>query len=318
MLFFDGLRQVPPAFGPSAVTIGKFDGLHLGHRGVIGQLRELAGERGLQSVVVTFDRNPLSLLRPEACPPALVSNAQKVELLADAGVDATLMLAFDEALSRLTPREFADRVLVGALHAQVVLCGADFRFGAGGAGDLATLRELGAESGFDVVLIDDVRVDGVNGEHRVSSSEVRSLLAQGRVREVAGMLGRPARIRSTVVPGDQLGRELGYPTANLDPDLEGLLPADGVYACWAVVDGRRYGAAVSIGNNPTFDGVPAHQVEAHLFDQSIDLYGSPIELEYIDYVRPMLKFGSVDKLVATLRQDDRTIRPLLRKQRLGV
>ncbi len=311
MRFFEGLAQVPAGFGPSAVTIGKFDGLHLGHRGVIRQLRELAGERGLESVVVTFDRNPLSLLRPEACPPALVSNGQKADLLAEAGVDATVMLTFDLALSRLTPAEFVTSVLVDALHAQVVLCGADFRFGAGGAGDLATLRELGAASGFDVVLIDDVRVDGPQGQHRASSSEVRQFLAEGRVRDAARMLGRPARIRSTVVPGEQLGRELGYPTANLDPDLEGLLPADGVYACWAIVDGHRYGAAVSIGNNPTFDGVPEHQVEAHLFDQSIDLYGKPIELEFVDYVRPMKRFDSVDDLVAALRQDDATIRGIL-------
>ncbi len=311
MQFFDGLGAVPPGFGPSAVTVGKFDGLHIGHRDVIRHLRELADERGLVAAVVTFDRNPLSLLAPEKCPDALVSNAQKRELLEGAELDATLMLHFDRQLADEPPERFVELVLVGSLHAQLVLCGADFRFGAGGAGDVGLLRRLGVEHGFDVVILEDLVADDAGTSRRASSTWVRDLLAEGRVREAARLLGRLPSIRSTVVHGEQRGRELGYPTANLDPAVEGYLPLDGVYATWVIVDGVRYGAATSIGNNPTFEGVPDHQVETHLFDQRIDLYDKPISLEFVDYLRPMNSFPSVDALVEQLHRDDEHIRAIL-------
>ncbi|HEU0207178.1 MAG TPA: bifunctional riboflavin kinase/FAD synthetase [Pseudolysinimonas sp.] len=317
MQFFDGLGEVPNGFGPSAVTIGKFDGLHLGHRGVLRQLRERADERGLTATVVTFDRNPLQLLAPEKCPDALVGNAQKRRLLADAGVDATLMLRFDRHLADEPAELFIENVLTRALHAQVVLCGADFRFGARGAGDVELLRHAGAANGFDVVILSDVLVEGLSGARRASATWVRELLAEGRVREAAALLGRLPSIHSTVVHGEQRGRELGYPTANLDPAIEGYLPADGVYATWAVVDGVSYGAATSIGNNPTFDGIPQHRVETHLFDQRLDLYDRPIELQFVEYLRPMNKFESVEALVDQLHRDDERIRAILGAERLA-
>ena len=317
MQFFDGLGEVPAGFGPSAVTIGKFDGLHLGHRSVLRQLRELADERGLTATVVTFDRNPLQLLAPDKCPDALVSNAQKRELLEAAAVDATLMLHFDRELADESPEYFIENILVGALHAQVVLCGADFRFGARGAGDVELLRRAGVEHGFDVVILSDVQVEGAGGARRASATWVRELLAAGRVREAAQLLGRLPSIRSTVVHGEQRGRELGYPTANLDPAIEGFLPLDGVYATWAVIDGVSYGSATSIGNNPTFEGVPQHQVETHLFDQKLDLYDKPIELQFVDYVRPMNKFESVEALVARLHEDDLLVRQILAGETAG-
>jgi riboflavin kinase / FMN adenylyltransferase len=320
MRVYDGPEGVPPDAGPAAVTIGKFDGVHLGHRAVIRQLREVADKRGLAATVVTFDRHPMSVIRPEACPPAVASITQKVELLAAAGVDATLVVAFDESRADQDPEEFVREVLVDALHAQVVLCGADFRFGAHGAGDLELLRRLGPGLGFAVLPIDDVRIDdamtaGAGG--RVSSTRIRELMAEGRVREAGELLGRPPLVRSIVIGGQRVGRELGYPTANLDPArLEGLLPADGVYACWALVDGELHGAAVSIGDNPTFEGVPAHQAEAHLFGFDRDIYDRPIELRFMEYVRPMLKFDGMEELMAALRQDDATIRAMLGVDRL--
>lgn len=307
MLLFEGTGAVPAGFGPSAVTIGKFDGVHLGHRGVIAQLSALAQPRGLQPVVVTFDRHPFSLLRPEACPDALVSNAQRAVLLADTPVAATLVLEFTRELSELSPEQFVERILVDALDAKLVLAGADFRFGFKGAGTIETLRDLGVRYGFEVVLIDDVRVDG----ERVSSTKIRELLTAGDVRAAAALLGRHPSVRSTVVHGDAIGREIGFPTANLDPAIEGFLPADGVYAAWAYIDGVRYGAAVSIGNNPTFDGVPARRTEAHLLDASVDAYGKAIELRFIEYVRPMVKFDGVDDLVAALTADADRIRAIL-------
>jgi riboflavin kinase/FMN adenylyltransferase len=309
--FFDGLGEVPPGVGPSAVAVGKFDGLHLGHRDVLRQLREVADRRGLLDAVVTFDRNPLSLLAPEKCPVPLVSNAQKRDLLETAGVDATLMLHFDAQLAAEAPERFVESVLVGALHAEVVLCGVDFRFGTRGSGDVELLRRLGVEHGFEVVILEDVQSDDAGASRRASSTWVRELLGQGRVREAAQLLGRPPSIRSTVVHGEQRGRELGYPTANLDPDIEGYLPLDGVYATWVVVDGARYGAATSIGNNPTFEGVPMHQVETHIFDQKLDLYDKPIGVQFVEYLRPMYKFDSVESLVAQLHRDDERIRVIL-------
>jgi riboflavin kinase/FMN adenylyltransferase len=307
MLLFDGLDSVPAGFGPSAVTIGKFDGVHLGHHGVLAQLRSLAAERGLEPVVVTFDRHPFALLRPDECPDALVSNDQRAELLAAAGVEATLVLEFTRALSELPPVEFAERILHDALDARLVLVGADFRYGYRGEGRVDTLREQGTRFGFDVVLIDDVLIDGA----RVSSTTIRQLLATGDVRAAAPLLGRYPRVRSTVVHGDAIGREIGFPTANLDPAIEGFLPADGVYASWAWIDGIRYGAAVSIGNNPTFDGIPARRTEAHLLDASVDAYGKVIELDFVEYLRPMVKFDGLDPLVAALAADVERIRAIL-------
>jgi riboflavin kinase/FMN adenylyltransferase len=311
MQFFDGLGAVPPDFGPSTVTIGKFDGLHLGHRDVLRQLREYAAQRALTSAVVTFDRNPLSVLAPEKCPPPLVSNGQKRELLESAGVDATLMLHFDAAFAAQQPERFVLDVLVDALHARLVLCGADFRFGARGAGNVDLLRVLGEEHGFEILIPDDVRADDAGASRRASSTWVRELLAAGRVRDAATMLARVPSIRSHVVHGEQRGRLLGYPTANLDPALEGYLPLDGVYATWVLVDGARYGAATSIGNNPTFEGIPQHQVESHLFDQKLDLYDKPIEVQFVEYIRPMNKFDSAEALASQMARDEQRIREIL-------
>ena len=308
MEFWTDTESVPADFGPSAVTVGKFDGLHAGHRAVIDHLRAIATDRHLVPTVVTFDRNPLSLIRPELCPEPLVSNAQKVQLLESAGVGAVLMVTFDEALRDMTPEEFVQQILVDALNAEVMFVGSDFRFGAKGAGDVALLESLGRDFGFEVIRIDDV---APNGPRRVSSTWVRELLAEGDVKQASRLLGGLPSVRSTVVHGAHRGRELGYPTANLAPELEGFTPADGVYAAWLVVDGNRYGAAVSIGNNPTFDGVPEKQVEAHAIDQDFDLYDKTVTLEFVDRIRGMWKFDSIDELVEQIARDEEDARRIL-------
>lgn len=310
MQVFSEVSQVPRDFGPAAVTIGKFDGVHAGHHAVLDALEDAAAEQGLVSTVVTFDRNPLSLLAPEKCPEALASNAKKIELLAAAGVGATLMLAFDRAFSEQAPEDFVTSILVEALHAKVVFVGADFRFGVKGSGTVWLLTQLGSKFGFEVRQIPEL-LTGADEERRVSSTWIRELLDDGDVAGAAVPLGRLHSIRSTVVHGEQRGRELGYPTANLSPDIEGFIPRDGVYAAWATVDGHRYGAAVSIGNNPTFEGVPQKQVEAHLLDQNVDLYGETIELEFVDYIRPMNKFPSAEALAEQMRVDEERIRAIL-------
>jgi riboflavin kinase/FMN adenylyltransferase len=298
--FWDALADVPADVGPSAVTIGKFDGVHVGHRAVIGLLEEVAAERGLTPTVVTFDRHPLAVLRPGSVPPSLVSNRQKRELLEAAGVAATLMLTFDDELRSLSPTDFVDRILVGALHARVVFVGDDFRFGVRGSGTVDTLRELGAERGLEVVSIDDVRL---GGGRRASSTWIRELLEAGDVRRAGELLGREPAVRGVVVHGEQRGRELGFPTANLARDSEGHVPADGVYAARVLVGDRVFPAAVSVGHNPTFEGVPAKQVEAHLLDVTMDLYGQEITVMFVDWVRGNVAFEGIDALVEHIRAD---------------
>ncbi len=307
MLLFESPAAMPRDFGPSAVSIGKFDGMHAGHRRIIAELRAVAEAEGLQSVAVTFDRNPLSVLRPELCPAPLLSNAQKVELLDESGLDATLMLEFTEQRASQPPEDFVREVLVDTLRARVLMVGADFRFGSKGAGDVALLEQLGEEHGFRVQRIDDV----VDGERRASSTWIRELLDAGEVDEATRLLGRPPAIRAVVVGGHQRGREMGYPTANLSHDVEGFVPADGVYAARLIIDGEKYGAAVSIGNNPTFEGVPDKTVEAHALDQSFDLYGKTVGLEFVKYIRPMNKFPDADALVRQMNADEIRIRSIL-------
>ncbi|WP_423917610.1 bifunctional riboflavin kinase/FAD synthetase [Frigoribacterium sp. 2-23] len=308
MEFYDSIDAVPAGFGPSAVTIGKFDGVHVGHRAVIGLLEEAAEARGLIPTVVTFDRHPLSVLRPESTPTPLVSNRQKRELLERAGVAATLMLAFDDELRSLTPEEFVDRVLVAALHASIVFVGDDFRFGVRGSGTVDTLRALSAERGFEVVSIDDVRP---GGGRRASSTWIRELLDAGRVREAGALLGREPAVRGVVVHGEQRGRELGFPTANLERTSEGFVPADGVYAARVLIEGTVYPAAVSVGNNPTFEGVPEKQVEAHLLDVSLDLYGAEMTVLFVDWIRGNLRFDGLESLIEQIGDDVETCRRIL-------
>lgn len=308
MQVFRSLSEIPADFGPSAVTIGKFDGVHAGHREMVHRLRTTGAARGLVSAVITFDRNPLAVVRPELCPESLVSVEQKLELLAETDPDATLLLTFDRDVAAETPDEFVRSVLVDALRAKAVLVGADFRFGAGGAGTVGVLRELGAIHGFDVLVIDDVKPAD---DRRVSSSWIRELLTEGRVAEAAVLLGKPHSIRGTVVHGFQRGRLLGYPTANLSREVEGFVPADGVYAAWLTARDIRYPAAVSIGNNPTFEGVPARQIEAHALDADFDIYDEVAEISFVEFVRGMRKFPGPDALAEQMGLDEDRIRSIL-------
>lgn len=308
MQFFDSLNSIPAGFGPTAVTFGKFDGMHVGHRHVLDALFSVANERGLEPAAITFDRNPLSLLAPERCPEAIASNDQKHELFERTGLGTLVQLPFDPALSSMTAQEFVRRVLVDALDARVVLVGPGTRFGAGGKGDFALLTRLGAELGFDVRQLEP-RLD--DGAGRVSSTRIRELLADGDVAEAGRLLGRHPSVRSMVVHGQQRGRAMGYPTANLSPALEGFIPADGVYAGRLTVDGVTMPAAISIGNNPTFEGVPERQVEAHVLDEDLDLYDRIVEVEFVDRIRGMAKFDSLDELIAQMGQDTLDVRGVL-------
>ncbi|WP_431795937.1 bifunctional riboflavin kinase/FAD synthetase [Microbacterium enclense] len=314
MIVFRDPAEVPAGFGPSVVAIGKFDGVHTGHRAVIDRARVEAAD-GAQVVAVTFDRNPLSVLRPEKCPPDVIGPHQKLELLERAGVDATLLLTFDETLAAVPADAFVRRVLVEALAARTVLVGRDFRFGAGGAGDPDLLVRMGEEHGFRVDVVDDVRA--VHADRRVSSTWIREALAAGDIATAARLLGRAPSVWGEVVHGLKRGRELGYPTANLSPDLEGFVPADGVYAGWLIdVEGTRrisYPAAISIGTNPTFDDVHARQVEVYVLDEKdLDLYGHDVEVRFVERVRGMTAFDGVDALLVQMADDVERVRRILR------
>ncbi|UIP58215.1 bifunctional riboflavin kinase/FAD synthetase [Agromyces marinus] len=308
MRTFPGIEAVTAHFGPSAVTIGKFDGVHQGHRAVIGELRRIADARGLESVAITFDRHPAAFHAPGQAPPELVSTRQKLELLATTGLDATVLLHYDGGLAGHTAEAFVRRYLVDALDARVLLVGHDFRYGAGNEGDVEMLRRQGEEHGFEVVVVDDVVPEG---GRRVSSTWIRELLDAGDVAHAAELLGHQPTVRGIVVHGFKRGRELGYPTANLSPESEGLIPADGVYAGWLVDGGVRYPAAISVGDNPTFEGVRKKQVEAYVLDRDLDLYDHVVDVEFVERIRGMERFDGVEALVARMAVDVERVRELV-------
>lgn len=301
-----GQVQVPSR---SVVTLGNFDGVHRGHRSVLGAMVADAHRLGLTSIAVTFDPHPARLHRPDQAPPLITGLADRLDLLAETGLDATLVVHYTADFAAQEPDEFVRRYLVDGLAAAVVVVGRDVRFGRGNAGDLTTMVELGAQYGFAVQVIEDVH-GGPDPSRRWSSTWVRELLANGDVGAAAEILGRPHRIRGTVVHGDARGRELGFPTANLGPAAQGMVPADGVYAGWMRRVGHPAGAAdgylpvaISIGTNPTFDG---HQrrVEAHVPERTdLELYGEEVVVEFVVMLRPTWRFDSVEALIAQMRDD---------------
>jgi riboflavin kinase/FMN adenylyltransferase len=303
------LDDVPADLGRTVVVIGNFDGVHLGHRHVLSRAREIADERGLPVVAVTFDPHPMAVLRPEHAPTTLTSIEVRAELLAESGVDDVLTLPFDRDVAAWSPEQFVTRVLVEALHAAVVVVGANFRFGNRAAGDVATLRELGPRLDF---VAEGIALDG--GPQVWSSTYVRTCLAAGDVAGAAEALGRPYAVRGVVVRGDQRGRELGFPTANVPTGSMSAAPPDGVYAGWLrrLDTGETYPAAISVGTNPTFDGVRERRVESYVLDRTdLDLYDVEVEVSFVERLRGMVAFESVEKLVAQMDDDVHRARELL-------
>lgn len=304
MIVFRDPSEVPDGFGHSAVAIGKFDGVHAGHRAVIRRLKEIAAQSGVRAVAVTFDRNPLAVLRPDRCPENVVTVERKLELLSELELDATLLLTFDQELATRSAEDFVASILAGALHVSTVLVGRDFRFGRGGAGDPDLLRALGPKYGFTVEVVDDVFLDG--SDRRVSSTWIRELLMAGDVTAAARVLDRNVDVRGEVVHGLKRGRELGFPTANLSAAVDSFVPADGVYAGWLVdhETGLRHRAAISVGTNPTFDDVLERQVEAHVIGETdLDLYGHDVTVEFVERLRGMVAFEGIEKLKTQMASD---------------
>ncbi|HEY8092482.1 MAG TPA: bifunctional riboflavin kinase/FAD synthetase [Acidimicrobiales bacterium] len=296
----------------SVITIGAFDGVHLGHAAVIAQVRRLAESLRARSVLVTFDRHPASVVRPESAPRLLTDLPTRLELLAETGLDATAVIAFDESRSMESAHDFVEEVLVGALATRAVVVGDDFHFGRHREGNVAMLRQLGREFDFEVEpvgLID--RPDGV--DEPVSSTAIRRALAGGEVDVAARLLGRLYEARGLVVTGDMRGRLLGFPTANVEVPNAMCHPADGVYAGWYLrPDGSVHACAINLGRRPTFYEHADHSLlEAHLLDFADDLYGEPARVRFEAFLRSERKFDGIDALVTQLKHDVESTRRVL-------
>ncbi|MCU4183741.1 bifunctional riboflavin kinase/FAD synthetase [Acidiferrimicrobium sp. IK] len=302
----------------TVATIGVYDGVHLGHRHVINEVRASAAELGARSAVVTFDPHPASVLRPDAAPKLLTDREQKMELLSATGLDMTMVVRFDEARSEESAEDFVESVLVGCLNVKRIIVGEDFHFGHGRKGNVELLTRMGEECGFEVTGVRAYQAEardasGASAIEPVSSTRIRRLLAAGEVESAASLLGRPHQVRGVVGHGDKRGRTLGFPTANVAVPFEMALPADGVYAGWyRRPGGRRLPAAVSLGRRPTFYvDADLSLLEAHLLDFDDDLYDEVAEVEFVGRLRGQEAFASVEALIEQMGHDVSAARRLL-------
>ncbi|MGH9136778.1 MAG: bifunctional riboflavin kinase/FAD synthetase [Acidimicrobiales bacterium] len=304
-----GVDDCPRPPRGAAVTIGSYDGVHRGHQTVINALRRAASDRGLATAVVTFDRHPATVVRPESAPLLLTELEQEIELLAATGVDHVLVLTFDEARSKEPAEDFVHEMLVGCLNARLVLVGDDFHFGHQRRGNVDLLRRMGADLGFDVVGVKLVDIEGApagDQASRVSSTAIRQALTAGDLEHANHLLGRPHEVRGIVEHGDHRAREWGFPTANVAVPDRIQLPADGIYAAWfRRADGSVHPGAASLGRRPTFyEDQPFRLLEVHLLDGlDYDLYGERVAVRFVERLRDEVKFDSVDALVDRIRHD---------------
>ena len=298
-----GVDDIPSGLGPTSVTIGTFDGVHRGHRVLLDAVVADA-RKGLLPVAVTFDPHPMAVVRPEAVPPLLTSVVQRLELFERFGIQGVLVVPFTRERAAQSAEEFATSVLVEGLAARHVVVGCNFRFGHRAAGDVHLLERLGQSHGFEVTSME---LEPLAGSGAVSSTVIRSMVAAGDVAAAAEALGHAFRLSGRVVAGDRRGRDLGFPTANLDVPAGMAVPADGVYAGRFHVpaeSGLWRPAAISVGTNPTFDG-HARRIEAYVLDapEGYDVYGHRADVEFVDSIRPMARFDSVEALVAQMFDD---------------
>lgn len=309
-------RDVPgaataPREKPAVVTIGNFDGVHRGHQ----HLLDVAHSMGSPVVAVTFDPHPTTVFAPDQAPKLLTTFPRRIELLKQYGADEVRALAFDREMAAWSPGEFVRTVLVGSLQAKVVVVGENFRYGSRAGGDVTSLRDDLEEFGCLVTGVDLGEAGELAGE-ALCSTLVRDLVASGHVDEAAVVLGRPHEVSGTVRRGDGRGKDLGFPTANVPVDERFAVPADGVYAGRLVGDGQSHDAAISVGTNPTFAGTE-RRVESYLIDMpdGIDLYDREVRVEFVERLRGMEKFDTVDALVAQMHDDVANARHVLRQDR---
>ncbi|WP_295624210.1 bifunctional riboflavin kinase/FAD synthetase [uncultured Corynebacterium sp.] len=315
MDIWHGIDNVPADIGDTVVTIGVFDGIHLGHRRLIGTAVERARALGVPAVLMTFDPHPIAVFAPDRAPATLATWSRRAELAREMGIDAIVVLRFDLELAAMSPEDFVGVILADKLHARVVLVGENFTYGHKAAGTTETLPGHAAAHGIDVEVVELLS----EGGERVSSTRVRGHLADGDVAAAAECLGRPHRLTGEVIHGQgRGGAQLGFPTANIDVAPELAVPSDGVYAAWFTAEegpsrtdvdpdgdmelGVRYPAAVSVGTNVTF-GDTARTVEAFIIDRSADLYGLTGSIDFVDRIRGMVKFDGVEPLIERMNLD---------------
>jgi len=299
------LDELSPEDRGGAVAIGNFDGVHLGHRRIIERLLMRAEELEGPAVVFTFDPHPVRLLRPQECPPPLTWTERKAELLGELGIERIVAYPTDEAILRLSAREFFDQIVVGALRAKSIVEGPNFCFGRNREGNVEVLASLARQAGATLDVVEPVEADGAV----VSSSRIRALIAAGAVGGAGRLLTAPYRVRGMVTHGAGRGAKIGYPTANLEA-IDTLLPAAGVYAGRAWTGGKPWPAAINLGPNPTF-GEHALKVEVHLLDLEATLYGQPLEVDFVARLRDVAKFSSQEELVTQLHADVERVRELV-------
>lgn len=302
MRIVQGLESVPPETPPSAVALGAFDGVHLGHRALLRTALTRARAAGLEAVACTFDPHPMEVLQPERAPRPITTLDERLALIGETGVDAVVVLAFTRELASIEPEAFVKDVLLGRLRAREIVVGYNHRFGRGARGDARLLQDLAARLGFQAHVVPPMTVDGA----AVSSTEIRAALQRGDVTTAARDLGRPYAIAGQVTAGAGRGRTLGVPTANIESDRP-VLVARGVYRGRTHVDGRSHATVVNVGVRPTF-GETTLAVEAHLLDFTGDLYGRRVRLDLLDRLRDEMRFPSVDELKAQIARDIAAVR----------
>jgi riboflavin kinase/FMN adenylyltransferase len=307
---YHGLGEVEADAVGTVVTLGNFDGVHRGHQTVLKTVAALARQEGLRSIAMTFDPHPRTVHRPADPTVMITSTRQRADLIAETGIDALLIQPYDLDFAAQTAEEFVRTYFVEGLATKIVVVGDDVRFGRDNEGTIDTLRRLGEKYGFRTETIDEVGRGG-----RYSSSRIREQLTAGDVAEVADQLGRYHALHGTVVHGDARGRDLGFPTANLSTDPEGLVPADGVYAGWATFsgEGQAYPAAISVGTNPTFHG-ETRRVEAYVLDKEFgefDVYDREMTLEFVSRIRGQVAFTGMDDLIVQMHEDIADVREVL-------
>lgn len=310
MRYFESLAEIPADAFPNgtAVAIGKFDGVHRGHQKLIARARTAAEAENLEPVVITFIANPQRRLNPERRVPPIMSRNQRLEALKRQGIAACIMVPFDDEFAAMTAETFVEEVLLRRVSAKHLSVGPDFRFGNGGLGNVEYLIRAGEQLGFEVDVMPVVQ-DGT--EERFSSTRIREAIMQGDVSFAARMLGRPHEVRATVVHGDARGRELGFPTANLGENIEGFVPAEGVYAGRAIIGEETFDAAISVGNNPTFTPEAEPRVEAFILDFDRDVYGEQIRVQFVERLRGNITFTGIDALIEQMNQDVERAREIL-------
>jgi riboflavin kinase/FMN adenylyltransferase len=292
---------------PAIVTVGTFDGVHRGHWEVLQEICRRATRTGGRSILVTFHPHPLRIVRPDVAPPLLTTPAEKREILAESGLEYVVFLPFTRTLQQYPARRFVEEILLGRMHMDELVIGYDHGFGKDREGTVDTLREVGRELGFGVDVVDAFEVDGQN----VSSSRIRALIADGDVAAAAPLLGRCYSVEGVVVQGEKKGRELGFPTANIEVgDPEKMVPKEGIYAVYGWVDGQRLPGLLHLGPRPTFAGF-APTVELWLMDWSGDLYGRRVRVDFVQRIRDILPFTSIDALIAAMKDDERRGREIL-------